>query len=147
MTQRCHAGTPIVLLRDSPRADLLVDMRASPGLERCGILLGTIDSSRLDVIAYVAVDNEATDAARAFHIPAHVVRSIQLRAERADLDVVGFCHSHPHGPARPSPSDLTTALPGYLHIIVVPGPGRLRGWRLREDRSGFDRIVLRRDAG
>lgn len=147
MTQQSHAGTPVVLLRDSPRAELLADMQAWPGLERCGILLGTIDSSRIEVIAYVAVDNEAADAARAFLIPSHVVRSIQRRAERADLDVVGFCHSHPHGPARPSAADLATALPGYLHIIVDPGPGHMRGWRLREDRRGFDRVVLLGDPG
>lgn len=147
MTLPSDTGTPVVLLRDSPRVDLLADMQASPGLERCGILLGTIDSSRLDVVAYVAVDNEAADAMHAFHIPSRVVRSIQQRAERADLDVVGFCHSHPHGPARPSAADLATALPGYLHIIVDPVPGHMRGWRLREDRSGFDRVVLLGDPG
>ena len=55
--------------------------------------------------------------------------------------MLGFYHSHPDHPARPSQYDLDHAWPVFAYVIVsVEGgmPGALTSWRLREDRSAFD---------
>ena len=40
-------------------------------------------------------------------------------ARRLGLDVIGFFHSHPGGPATPSPSDVAEAsYPDHVYVIV-----------------------------
>ncbi len=66
-------------------------------------------------------------------------------------ELLGFYHSHPDHPARPSQYDLDHAWPTFAYIIVaVAGPGLARQsaesatagdmtvWHLKEDRSAFE---------
>ncbi len=94
------------------------------------------------VARVVPAGNTRSDSPRnRFEIdPGELVRAD--RAARADgLGVVGFYHSHPDAPARPSEYDREHAWPGYCYVIVsVQGglPMAMTNWRLRDDRSGFD---------
>ena len=72
------------------------------------------------------------------------------KAARADgLGVVGFYHSHPDAPARPSEFDREHAWVGYCYVIVsvVNGqPQEMRNWKLTDDGSRFDEDeILRTD--
>jgi proteasome lid subunit RPN8/RPN11 len=72
--------------------------------------------------------------------PGELVK-VDKQARTEGLGVVGFYHSHPDAPARPSNYDREHAWPGYCYVIisVVAGqPQEMRGWLLRDDRSGFD---------
>ena len=64
------------------------------------------------------------------------------RAARAEgLGVIGFYHSHPDAPARPSEFDREHAWPGYCYVIVSVQEGQtaeMRNWLLRDDRVRFD---------
>jgi proteasome lid subunit RPN8/RPN11 len=68
-----------------------------------------------------------------------------FRAERhaleAGLEVVGYYHSHPNAPARPSGYDLDHATwPGISYPIVSVVDGAavdMRSWTLADDRSAF----------
>jgi desampylase len=117
--------------------------------ECCGALLGDAASGR--VTRVWPARNVAASGARAYRISAHQVRRIERMAELARLDVLGFYHSHPRGGDMPSLTDLAGAWPGYVYLIVPARGGFGRdepsAWRLREDRSGFDRVALRRSAG
>lgn len=71
----------------------------------------------------------------------------QLRAfidiEAAGLELCAIYHSHPLGPAAPSPTDLTEfAYPGVVYLIWAPEqPGPSPVW----DARGFlldDRVVI-----
>lgn len=69
----------------------------------------------------------------------------ERRATELGLEFLGFYHSHPDHPARPSQFDLDHALPFFSYIIVaVRGgtPEAMTSWRLREDRSAFDEEAL-----
>ena len=71
----------------------------------------------------------------------HVRRAVRSRG----LDVLGFYHSHPDHPARPSQYDLDHAWPFFSYIIVAVRAGTsedMTSWRLREDRSAFDEESL-----
>ncbi len=69
-------------------------------------------------------------------------------ARQRGLEVVGFWHSHPDHPARPSATDLEAAWEGYSYLIVSHpafGANELRSWRLRDGE--FVEEKLRQVAG
>jgi proteasome lid subunit RPN8/RPN11 len=98
------------------------------------------------VLRVVAAENERADSpANRFLIPADRVRRIEADARTLGLDLVGFYHSHPDHPARPSEFDREHAWPWYSYVILEVRGGRdaaLRAWRLAEDRSGFEEEPL-----
>ena len=54
--------------------------------------------------------------------------------------MIGWYHSHPDHPARPSDYDRDHAWPWYSYIIVSVQSGvpqDMTSWRLEDDRSGF----------
>jgi proteasome lid subunit RPN8/RPN11 len=73
----------------------------------------------------------------------------QLRVEKdaraRRLDVVGYYHSHPDHPARPSEYDREHAWPWYSYVIISVEQGKagdFNAWVLAEDRSRFDRQAI-----
>ena len=65
----------------------------------------------------------------------------ERRASELGAELLGFYHSHPDHPARPSQYDLDHAWPFFSYIIVSVRAGKpeaMTSWRLREDRSVFD---------
>ena len=53
---------------------------------------------------------------------------------------MGWYHSHPDHPARPSEFDREHAWPWYSYIIVSVAAGKpqdMTSWRLADDRSHF----------
>src|ERR1041385_3473384 len=72
-------------------------------------------------------------------------REAEKRASLAGADLLGFYHSHPDHPARPSQFDLDHAWPSFSYVIVsvrAGVSGDMTSWRLREDRSAFDEEQL-----
>lgn len=68
----------------------------------------------------------------------------QLRVEKGararGLEVLGYYHSHPDHPARPSIYDRDHAWPWYSYVIVAVErgvPKDLTSWVLAPDRSAF----------
>jgi len=121
-----------------PRAvrDAMVDhARHDLPLECCGLLLG--HGTR--IVAAVPMRNMLASATR-FRIDdqAHISLRRALRGALPPVELIGAYHSHPAGPARPSPSDLVEAhYAEWLHIIVglTGGRARVRGFALAGDRS------------
>lgn len=108
--------------------------------ECCGALIasgGTI------VEAYRLPNTTAAGARRRFLIGPEDYRLAEARARERGATLAGFYHSHPDHPSRPSAHDLEQAWPNLTYIIVAvheATPGDLQGWRLLEDRSGFEEI-------
>jgi proteasome lid subunit RPN8/RPN11 len=68
-------------------------------------------------------------------------RDAERAAAAEGLDLLGFYHSHPDHPARPSQYDLDHAWPSFSYVIVSVMSGEpvdLRSWKLKGDRSAFD---------
>jgi proteasome lid subunit RPN8/RPN11 len=68
-------------------------------------------------------------------------RDAERRASEHGGELLGFYHSHPDHPARPSQYDLDHAWPFFSYIIVAVRAGvpeDMTSWRLRDDRSAFD---------
>ena len=115
--------------------------------EGCGVLLGRdeADGSRT-VTRALPIDNEhAGERGRRYLIAPGQFLDAEHAAREQGLDVVGFFHSHPDHPARPSAFDLEHAWPYYSYLIASVARGRVDAitcWRLAEDRLRFEPEAL-----
>lgn len=126
--------------------------------ECCGILLGNAQGAEKDVCEVVPLKNLRLDPARAQELlplespgmesernrflidPLEQLR-VEKSARARKLDVLGYYHSHPDHPARPSEYDREHAWPWYSYIIVSVQrgvPREMTSWVLSDDRSRFD---------
>jgi len=115
--------------------------RAYPN-ECCGALLGVAADGAKQVRALLPLDNrrEGEAARTRFLVTADDFRWAEKEARAKGLDILGFYHSHPDHPARPSEFDREHALPWYSYIIVSVAhgePQEATSWVLADDRSRF----------
>ena len=116
--------------------------------ECCGALVGRGDR----VEAIVALPNTTEEGPRRrFLVRPSDYREAERQASGLGGELLGFYHSHPDHPARPSQYDLDHAWPTFAYIIVaVSGDGLPRRsadgakagdmtvWFLKDDRSIFE---------
>ena len=106
--------------------------------ECCGALVGANGHTT----ATVALPNTTEEGPRRrFMVRPSDYRLAEQRAQELGGDLLGFYHSHPDHPARPSQYDLDHAWPTFAYIIVsvmAGQPDAMTVWYLKEDRSSFD---------
>jgi proteasome lid subunit RPN8/RPN11 len=122
--------------------------------ECCGALLGRDSSAVLEndrgkaaltptreILQLFPLVNRRDDSPRnRFSVTAEDVRAAEKAAREQALEVVGWYHSHPDHPARPSEYDRDHAWPWYSYIIVNVqngAPQDMTSWRLNDDRAEF----------
>lgn len=114
--------------------------------ECCGVLLGTVREAVREVREVLLLENARTDERRTrFLITPRDYLRAEKAAREAGLELIGFYHSHPDQPARPSEYDREHALPwhSYLIVSVYDGePRAMRSWILDEDRQKFSQEEL-----
>jgi proteasome lid subunit RPN8/RPN11 len=110
--------------------------------ECCGVLIGRALEAGTVVERVLSVGNERQDSRHnRYLISPETVLAAQKEARALGLDVVGYYHSHPDHPARPSDFDREHAWPWVSYLIVSVQKGKVadtRSWRLQEDRSSFE---------
>jgi proteasome lid subunit RPN8/RPN11 len=139
--------TDTLTLPDAVHDRLRAHAEAAYPEECCGVLLGRVESDSIRVTDLFPVENRDPDARERRYLigPGDYLRA-ERTAEDAGLDVVGFYHSHPDHPARPSATDLAEAtFPGFVYTITAVERGRAASttaWRLADDRSQFLPVSL-----
>jgi proteasome lid subunit RPN8/RPN11 len=106
--------------------------------ECCGALVGTGDEA---TVAVPLPNMTEEGPRRRFLVRPSDYREAEKRAGELGGELLGFYHSHPDHPARPSQYDLDHAWPTFAYIIVAVAQGKSEAmtvWYLREDRSAFD---------
>src|SRR5262249_21921012 len=84
--------------------------------ERCGALLGRDDG----VTDLVALPNTTEEGPRRrFLVRPSDYQLAERRATELGAELLGFYHSHPDHPARPSQYDLDHAWPTFAYVIVA----------------------------
>jgi proteasome lid subunit RPN8/RPN11 len=113
--------------------------------ECCGALIGAGDR----IIAAVALPNTTEEGPRRrFLVRPSDYRLAEQQASALNGELLGFYHSHPDHPARPSQFDLDHAWPNFAYVIVSVQSAAAREmtvWFLKEDRSSFDEGELHGD--
>jgi proteasome lid subunit RPN8/RPN11 len=140
--------------------DAVVDHAVRGGdAEVCGVLAGDhvaredpesdadhddADRERSLVTAVRPAENVAGTPETRYRIDPEEAVAIVDSLESDGLDVVGFYHSHPAGPARPSGTDVARATwVGYSYAIcALDGHPFVGSWRWRGAESGFDRETV-----
>jgi proteasome lid subunit RPN8/RPN11 len=114
--------------------------------ECCGALIGRgepdakpVSRSVQSVLPLANTTPEGTR--RRFLVRPSDYRQAEAHARAEGAELIGFYHSHPDHPARPSQYDLDHAWPNLSYVIVAVDrgrPGAVASWRLRDDRAAFD---------
>ena len=113
--------------------------------ECCGALIGRDHG----VVAAVPLPNTTEEGPRRrFLVRPSDYRMAEQKATELGSELLGFYHSHPDHPARPSQFDLDHAWPNFAYVIVSVMSGAARDmtvWYLQDDRSRFDEGTLNGD--
>jgi proteasome lid subunit RPN8/RPN11 len=110
--------------------------------ECCGALLGRDGDSSREVLDLLPLENRRNDSPRnRFEVTPGDVLLAEKIARQNNIELLGWYHSHPDAPARPSEFDREHAWPWYSYMIVSVQqrePRDTTSWRLRDDRSAYD---------
>ena len=105
-------------------------------LEGCGILLGRFAADGAEVVEVRKGTNLRADRARdRYVLDPRDILAAERDARAGGLEVVGFWHTHPDHPARPSQYDADHAWPDYVYVIMAIHSGRqvdVTAWVLEE---------------
>jgi proteasome lid subunit RPN8/RPN11 len=109
--------------------------------ECCGVMLGSVEGDTKTVHALKAIQNEHADGhERRYLISPDEMFRLDREARAGGYKILGFYHSHPNHPARPSIYDRDWAWPWYSYIIVSSKSGgteQMTSWCLKDDSSAF----------
>ena len=121
--------------------------------ECCGILGGKTSNSEsgyLVVGSTPAVNlNKERSRDRYLMDPKDIVRA-QKGYSHQGQDILGYYHSHPDHPARPSETDRANAWPGYSYVILSVAKGKVvdyTSWVLNESDQQFKKGDLQIPTG
>ena len=127
-------------LRITPGVDTAIRLHGQETYphECCGALVGRGGA----VTAIVALPNTTDEGPRRrFLVRSSDYQLAERRATELGVELLGFYHSHPDHPARPSQYDLDHAWPTFAYIIVAVANAKaalMTVWYLKEDRSSFE---------
>ena len=114
--------------------------------EVCGVLVGTTRGSVAHVAAALPVENRETESPRVrYQIAPEDLLRIQRESRESGRDILGYYHSHPDHPARPSETDRRIAAgglsDGVVHMVVgvkADGTAVPTAWMFRDTLQAFE---------
>ncbi len=113
--------------------------------ECCGVLLGK-GSSEKEVVKVRAATNINEDrAADRYSIDPKELYDIDKEARGEGLDILGFYHSHPDHPSKPSETDREWGQACYSYIIISVMGGEVdsvRSWSFEDFDDPFSEEEL-----
>ena len=105
--------------------------------ECCGAMVGRVEGAAKDVLRLSPAVNRRTDDPHRYLIAPDDLRQLEREVRKAWQEIVGYYHSHPDHPARPSAFDAEHAWPWYSYLIVRIDRGRgtdVASWVLDDER-------------
>lgn len=115
--------------------------------EACGLLVGRAGPlGRWRVTRIEPSANVAKQRRRTFEVDPGLLIGLERELRGGREAVIGHYHSHPDGPARPSPRDLARVFePALVWLICAVREGQavqMRAWLPRQDGSGFEPMPI-----
>jgi proteasome lid subunit RPN8/RPN11 len=137
----------IRLLADAQAAIREAARKAYPH-EGCGALVGPAGGPILESLS---LPNREADQPRVrFSVSAADYIEVEDAAESRGLALLGFWHSHPDHPARPSETDRRYAWEGLLTLVIAVSRGESReltAWAVDGPEAPFRQLRLEIVAG
>ncbi|MFB6304420.1 MAG: desampylase [Haloferacaceae archaeon] len=137
--------TPTLVVARAAYDEMLRRGEAGGEREVCGVMAGRRGEAESRVVDVHPAENVAETPETRYAMDPEEQYAIVERVEDAGRDVVGFYHSHPAGPPRPSGTDAARATwTGYSYAIgAFDGAYPYLGsWRWRGDEAGFERELV-----
>ncbi len=135
---------PELVVPTALRETILERARDGRPEEICGVFGGDYDpDGRSRVRSQYPADNVAETPRTRYRIDPEAQLELFDRLEERGEEIVGFYHSHPRGPPRPSDTDVAQATwPDRSYLIVSLEPREVGSWRWRADDERFEREHL-----
>ena len=111
--------------------------------ECCGLLVGPVQPKAVQRIVPMPNVFDPVERYHRFSIDPLTMARVEEEAAAAGHALIGFYHSHPDHPARPSEYDRTHVPPWsfYSHVIVSIEKGKpaaMTSWVFNEETEQFD---------
>jgi len=117
--------------------------RAAYPHEGCGALIGPAAGT---VSETIPLPNRETDKPRVrFAVSPQDYLEVESAADERGLQLLGFWHSHPDHPARPSETDRRYAWEGLLTVVIAVAqgePGEMTAWDVPGPEAPFRRLEI-----
>jgi len=129
---------------------MLEHARRGHPFEVCGALLGQASQDEVRIEGVLPMENREHASPRSRYVIApEDLLAAQRDARGRGLEIVGYYHSHPDHPARPSETDRRVAAEGIsdgvVHVVVsVDGQGNTEAtaWVFRDALQAFQALSL-----
>ncbi|WP_459806721.1 desampylase [Halopiger thermotolerans] len=132
-------SSPELVIPEAVRDAVLERARDGQPDEICGVFGGDFDSQRSHVRSQYPAENAAETPRTRYRIDPEEQLAIFERLEDRGEEIVGFYHSHPRGPPRPSATDAAQATwPDRSYLIVSLEPFAVGSWRWRSGEQASD---------
>ena len=108
--------------------------------ECCGALIGREEGDAKVVVRLAPAVNRRTDDPHRYLIAPEDLRRLEAELRGSGEAIVGYYHSHPDHPARPSAFDTEHAWPWYSYLIVRIAGGQgadMASWVLDDARPAM----------
>ncbi len=123
--------------------EIISHAKKSYPYEGCGALVGRDKK----VIKIYPLENINKDRANdRYEIDPQDLLRIGKEAKKYGLEVIGFFHSHPDHPDRPSEFDRLRAWPFYSYVIVAVQNGKdvsVKSWTFEDENEPFKEEEIR----
>ncbi|MBI5809913.1 MAG: M67 family metallopeptidase [Deltaproteobacteria bacterium] len=113
--------------------------------ECCGVLVGNPDGKIVFESHRVRNINTERTVDR-YDIDPREVNLIDRGARSQSLDIIGFYHSHPDHPDRPSQYDRDMGQPEYSYVIISINKGvdiSVKSWSFQKENEPFKEEILK----
>ncbi len=133
---------PLRMAADAAEAIRREAARAYPA-EGCGALLGPDEAAVSEILPLA--NTEASAPRTRFTVSPLDYLAAEDGADARGLKLLGFWHSHPDHPARPSPTDRAYAWPGLLTLVIGVergDPGEMTAWDVPGQEEPFRQLEL-----
>ena len=116
--------------------------------ECCGAMLGHIDYKKNEkkTVKLIKIENNSDENKhRRFKITPQDYQTLEKQAKDEGLTLLGFYHTHPDHPCKPSQTDLNYAWPFFSYIILSvekQKPAQIKSFVLEQKGHQFDEEKL-----
>lgn len=129
-----------VVLPPEQAAQIQEHARETYPEECCGVLIGRPGPRPAVCSAHPAENCHAERTCDRYEVEPREILRLDRVAESQGEEILGFYHSHPDHPPRPSPTDVEYAWPSYVYLIVAvtkQGHTEMKAWSYDERLHHF----------